>query len=68
MTITWLIIIALLKYLQYEGPTILSNLEKSIKKSIKEDPEEFSRFKDNVFLTLRQTKHPVGEDGFERLV
>ena len=30
MTITWFIIIALLKYLQYEGPTILSNLEKSI--------------------------------------
>lgn len=68
MTITFFIIIAILKYLQYEGPRIWSNLQDSIDKSIKEDAEDFSRFRVNVFFTLDQIKHPLDEDGFERLV
>lgn len=66
MSITFWIIFAIIKCLQSDE--IWSIFTKSIDKAIKEDAEGFSRFKENVFLTLDQTKHPLGKDGFERLV
>lgn len=66
VSMTLLFAVAVLKTL----PSLMSQApqwQRDIDKWIENDKKSFLEFKKNVFKTIRDSKHVLGTDGYERL-
>lgn len=67
MTIT-ILVAALIMFMKNQGRDYFEKWSNLIDKSFEKQPEDFVRFRDDVFMTLKYTKHSLGDDGFEQIV
>lgn len=67
ITLTLLLTAGAALFLKNQVGPWLRKLSESIDKWIDIDGKEFDKFRNEVFGTLHQTKHPLGKDGFEKL-